>query len=134
MVGLISRKPVQTRNGKWKEFNKRAVLIAEGYYVNNKKHGVWREYYDTHGGLNGGLMIEEAYWHGVKHGRFASYHPNGQLLSEGQFQNGLREGCFKVYDESGRNIRNIIFALDQEIENRDEYPAASVESAATSSH
>lgn len=128
MVGLINRKPVQTRNGKWKEFNKRAVLIAEGHYVNNKKHGVWREYYDS----NGSLMIEETYWHGVQHGRFASYHPNGQLLSEGQFQNGLREGCFKVYDENGTNIRNIIFAHDQEIENR-EYTTTGVEETARQS-
>ena len=117
MVGQINRKPVQTRNGKWKEFNKRAVLIAEGHYVNNNKHGIWREYYDS----NGGLMIEENYWNGVQHGRFASYHPNGQLMSEGQFQHGSREGCFKVYDENGTNIRNITFVADQEIEDSDGY-------------
>jgi len=120
----MNRKPLQTRNGKWKEFNKRAVLIAEGYYVNNKKHGVWREYYDS----NGGLMIEETFWHGVQHGRFASYHPNGLVLSEGQFQNGLREGCFKVYDENGNNIRNIIFVDDQEVGALDEYQTLSAES------
>lgn len=112
MTGSSDRKPVQNRNGKWKEFNKRAVLISEGHYVNNKKHGVWREYYDT----NGGLMIEETYWHGVQHGRFASFHPNGQLLSEGQFENGSREGCFKVYDENGTYIRSLVFADDKEIE------------------
>ena len=115
MFELNSRKPVQSRNGKWKEFNKRAVLIAEGHYVNNNKHGIWREYYDS----NGGVMIEETYWHGVQHGRFASYHPNGQLLSEGQFQFGSREGCFKVYDENGTNIRNIVFANNVEIEEGD---------------
>src|SRR5688572_26823227 len=119
MVGQINRMPLQTRNGKWKEVNKRAVLIAEGHYVNNKKHGVWREYYDS----NGGLMIEENYWDGVQHERVASYHPNGQLMSEGQFQYGMREGCFKVYDENGTNIRNIIFVADQEIEASDGYKA-----------
>lgn len=112
MLGVLSRKAVQTRNGKWKEFNKHAILISEGVYVNDKKHGVWREYYDN----NGSLMIEETYWHGVQHGRFASFHPNGQLLSEGEFQNGSREGCFKVYDENGTNIRNIVFANNEEIE------------------
>jgi len=117
MMEVFNRKAVQTRTGKWKEFNKHAILIAEGNYVNNKKHGVWREYYDS----NGGLMIEESYWHGVQHGRFASYHPNGQLLSEGEFQNGSREGCFKVYDENGTNIRNIVFANNEEVEAGDEY-------------
>ena len=110
-MSLVSRNAVQSRNGKWKEFNKHAVLIAEGNYVNNKKHGVWREYYDS----NGGLMIEESYLNGVKHGRFASYHPNGQVLSEGEFQYGSREGCFKVYDENGTNIRNIVFLDNEEI-------------------
>ena len=124
MTVLTSRKAVQMRNGKWKEFNKHAVLISEGHYVNNKKHGVWREYYDS----NGSLMIEEAYLHGVQHGRFASYHPNGQLLSEGQFQNGSREGCFKVYDENGTNIRNIVFLGNEEMEDSDGYKS-SVEAA-----
>jgi antitoxin component YwqK of YwqJK toxin-antitoxin module len=110
-MSLLGRNAVQSRNGKWKEFNKHAVLVSEGHYVNNKKHGVWREYYDS----NGGLMIEEAYSNGVKHGRFASYHPNGQLLSEGEFQYGSREGCFKVYDENGTNIRNIVFLDNEEI-------------------
>jgi antitoxin component YwqK of YwqJK toxin-antitoxin module len=104
------------RNGKWKEFNKHAVLIAEGSYLNDVKHGVWREYYDS----DGSLMIEESYRHGVSHGRFASYHPNGSLLSEGEFRNGLREGCFKVYDENGTNIKNIFFNNDHEIESIDE--------------
>ena len=110
-MSLMSRNAVQSRNGKWKEFNKHAVLIAEGHYVNNKKHGVWREYYDS----NGGLMIEEAYLNGVKHGRFASFHPNGQILSEGEFQYGSREGCFKVYDENGTHVRNIVFLDNEEI-------------------
>lgn len=94
------------RNGKWKEFNKRAVLIAEGNYVNGLKHGVWREYYDD----TGSVLIEENFVHGIQHGRYAAFHPNGQVLSEGEFRNGLREGCFRVYDESGNNIRNLLFA------------------------
>jgi hypothetical protein len=126
MRGELNKEFSQVRNGKWKEFNKRAVLIAEGHYVNNRKHGVWREYYDS----NGSLMIEEVYNHGIQHGRFASYHPNGQLLSEGtsyhpngqllsegKFHNGMREGYFKVYDEEGNNIRNILFINNNEIED-----------------
>lgn len=113
MRGELNKEFSHVKNGKWKEFNKRAVLIAEGHYVNNRKHGLWREYYDN----NGSLMIEEVYNHGIQHGRFASYHPNGQLLSEGKFHNGMREGYFKVYDESGNNIRNILFINNNEIED-----------------
>jgi antitoxin component YwqK of YwqJK toxin-antitoxin module len=113
MFGFSIKTAVQIRNGKWKEFNKHAILIAEGYYLNNKKHGIWREYYDH----DGSLMIEEVYSHGIPHGSFASYHPNGQLLSIGEFKNGSREGIFKVYDENGTNIRNIAYFRDQEIED-----------------
>lgn len=93
------------KNGKWKEFNKHAVLIAEGIYIDNNKHGLWREYYDH----TGTIMIEEHYSHGIMHGRFTSYYPAGQKFSEGEFFNGSREGYFKVYDERGENIRNLLF-------------------------
>ena len=107
----------QVKNGKWKEFNKHAVLIAEGCYVNNRKHGLWKEYYDH----TGTIMIEESYVNGVQHGRFASFHPNGQLFSEGQFNNGKREGYFRVYDENGRNVRNLLFIDNNQIEDIEEY-------------
>ncbi len=100
------------RNGKWKEFNKHAVLISEGNYINGAKDGVWREYYDH----TGSIMIEEVYDNGVQHGRFASFHPNGSVWSEGQFKNGRREGCFKVYNEEGRNVRTLLFVNDRQID------------------
>lgn len=99
------------KDGKWKEFNKHAVLIAEGHYVNNRKHGLWREYYDT-----GELMIEESYIHGVQHGRYAAYHPNGEVFSEGQYLHGRREGYFRVFSEDGKNVRNLLFINNEEIE------------------
>lgn len=102
----------QIKNGKWKEFNKRAVLIAEGVYVNDLKHGLWREYYDH----TGSVMIEENYTYGVQHGRYASFHPNGQLWSEGNFTNGMRDGYFRVYDEHGNNVRNLLFINNHQIE------------------
>src|SRR5688572_22347061 len=107
----------ELKNGKWKEFNKHAILIAEGCYINNKKHGLWREYYDH----TGSIMIEENYQHGIQNGRFASYHPNGSLFSEGQFANGLREGYFKIYDENGNNVRNLWFVNNNLIEDIKEH-------------
>lgn len=103
----------ELRNGKWKEFNKHAILISEGNYVNDVKDGVWREYDDS----TGVLTIEESYANGVQHGKFAAYHLNGKLLSEGEYRFGLREGYFRIYDESGVNVRNILFINDIEIED-----------------
>lgn len=110
-------KPKNFQNGKWKEFNKHAVLVAEGNYLNNMKQGLWREYYDS-----GELMFEEYYNNGIQHGRFASYHLNGQLFSEGRYHNGLREGYFKIYNENGNNIRTLLFINNHQIEDIDEIP------------
>jgi antitoxin component YwqK of YwqJK toxin-antitoxin module len=104
------------KNGKWKEFNKHAVLIAEGFYLDSKKHGAWREYYDE----NGSIMLEESYKHGIQHGPYTSFYPNGQVFSKGQFFNGLREGHFKVYDEQGNNVRNLFFINNILTEDSDE--------------
>lgn len=99
------------KNGKWKEFNKHAVLISEGHYQEDLKDGVWRQYYET-----GELLIEETYRHGVLHGRFTSYHLNGWPLSEGQYLHGLREGYFHIYDDAGNEVNRFLFVNNVEVE------------------
>ena len=105
------RKP---RNGKWKEFNKQAVLISEGNYTHDLKNGLWRQYYET-----GELLIEENYDNGVLHGRYASYHLNGWLLSEGLYKNGQREGYFYVYDERGNQLKCLLFVNNVQVDEID---------------
>lgn len=117
MIKTMGGKETRVKNGKWKEFNKHAILIAEGMYVNNKKHGTWREYYDH----TGSIMIEEDFHYGVQHGRFISYHPNGQIFSQGTFHNGMREGYFRAYDETGKNIKNMLFINNNQIEDIEEH-------------
>jgi antitoxin component YwqK of YwqJK toxin-antitoxin module len=99
------------KNGKWKEFNKEAILVSEGYYVNDIKHGHWKQYYET-----GELLIEENYKHGMLHGRYAAYHPNGKILSEGQYEHGKREGFFNVFDESGKVTKRMLFVNNELLE------------------
>ena len=112
---LFGKKNIKApKNGKWKEFNKHAVLISEGTYDRDLKHGVWKQYYET-----GELLIEETYQYGVLHGRFASFHLNGLLLSQGRYHQGLREGYFHIFDESGEQVKSMLFArnvLVEEIE------------------
>lgn len=116
MTKTINTRLSTMKNGKYKEFNKHAVLISEGSYLNNLKHGVWREYYDQ----TGSLMIEENYRHGIQHGRFSCFHPNGKLLSEGNYIDGKREGEFLVYDDEGNRIRVLQFANNNLISDIDE--------------
>lgn len=102
------------RNGKWKEFNKHAVLVAEGCYQHDLKHGTWKQYYET-----GELLIEETYDQGILHGRYASYHMNGQLFSEGEYQHGKREGFFNVFDEDGKPLKRLLFVNNVLLEETD---------------
>jgi antitoxin component YwqK of YwqJK toxin-antitoxin module len=112
---FFGQKKIPPKQGKWKEFNKHAVLISVGDYMNDNKHGHWQEFYDT-----GELMFEEHYQHGVQHGLFSSYHRNGNLLSKGMFLWGSREGYFKVFDEGGVHIKSLLFFENKLIEEVDE--------------
>lgn len=108
------RKTTAPKNGKWKQFNKHAVLIAEGYYENDIKHGPWKQFYET-----GELLLEEHYERGMLHGRYATYHPNGRLFSEGTYQHGKRQGRFNVYDHEGNLVRRMVFINNQLAEDVD---------------
>lgn len=112
---FLKRRNAQSpKNGKWKEFNKDAVLVAEGSYQHDLKDGLWKQYYET-----GELLIEETYELGVLHGRYASYHMNGKLLSEGDYQHGKREGFFEVFDEEGRPAKRLLFVNNVLLEETD---------------
>lgn len=116
MIGIKETKKPHVRNGKWKEFNKHAILIAEGSYLNDQKHGVWREYYDT-----GELMILEHYHHGVPHGPFTSFRPGEKVFSQGNYHHGSREGFFTLYDEEGKIVRKILFINNHQIEDIEQH-------------
>ena len=102
------------KNGKWKEFNKQAILVSEGYYQHDLKHGTWKQYYET-----GELLIEETYDQGVLHGRYASYHMNGHIFSEGKYQHGKREGFFNIFDEKVRHLKRLLFVNNVLLEESD---------------
>jgi antitoxin component YwqK of YwqJK toxin-antitoxin module len=111
---LHKRNSTNPKNGKWKEFSKQAVLVAEGNYLDDLKDGLWKQYYES-----GELLIEEMYDKGMLHGRYASYHLNGRLLSEGDYIDGQREGFFYIYDESGKHVRSLLFVNNILVEEMD---------------
>ena len=117
---FLKRKNIKNpKNGKWKEFNKHAILVSEGFYQRDLKHGIWKQYYET-----GELLIEETYDQGILHGRYASYHPNGRLLSEGEYEHGKREGFFNVYNEDGKPVKRLLFVNNILLEESDATPGA----------
>lgn len=102
----------EPKNGKWKEFNKHAVMISEGHYVNGVRDGIWKFYYDS-----GELLIEEEYDLGKKSGKYCSYFRNGNPMSNGRFTDDQRQGEFKVFSEQGKLTRVLIFKNDNLIED-----------------
>ena len=104
-------KPV---NGKWKEFNKHGLLVAEGHYLNGQQHGRWHEYYNT-----GELAIIQHYDNGEPHGSYTSFHANGQVWSQGNHVNGRCEGVFHVYNEEGDVVRLLFFNDGILVEDRE---------------
>ncbi|MBL7840890.1 MAG: hypothetical protein R2820_09825 [Cyclobacteriaceae bacterium] len=112
---FFGKKKNRLKEGRWKEFNKHAVLISVGNYIHGNKHGRWVEYYDS-----GELMLEESFENGILHGRFATYHPNGNLMSEGEYVHGCREGCFNIYNDEGLHIKSLFFSSDNLMEELNE--------------
>lgn len=104
--------PKKNKNGKWKEFNKHAILVNEGFYKDNLKHGPWKHYYET-----GELVIEESYQNGELHGQYVAYYINGERMSQGYYAHGMRQGYFHIYSEQGKLTRVILFVDDVSIED-----------------
>lgn len=106
-----NRESAKPKNGKWKEFNKNAILISEGHYIDGHRNGQWKFYYDS-----GELLIEEEYDNGKKHGVYSSFFRSGKPMSQGKFSDDLRQGEFKVYSEQGRLTKVMVFKNDELIE------------------
>ncbi|MGO4477914.1 toxin-antitoxin system YwqK family antitoxin [Massilia sp. 2TAF26] len=63
--------------------------LAESFYEDGGHKFTYERY----------LTNDGARW--VLHGRFYTYHRNGQLASEGNYANGLEDGLWRYYHESG---------------------------------
>lgn len=95
-------------------------LIEEGSYVNNRKMGLWKSYYNNgkikneitfvNGRANGyskfyyksGILSEEGNWVNNKwNGNYKFYFENGQISYDWKYVNGKREGEQKYYHDNG---------------------------------
>ena len=92
-------KRVGKRIGKGAEYTRgKNKLIFEGEYINGKRNGKGKEYYE-----NGKLKFEGKYLNGLKNGEGIEYHSEKnfnkekEIKFEGQYLNGLRNGKGKEY-------------------------------------
>ena len=63
------------------------ALIFEGEYLNGKRHGKGKEFYE-----NGQIKFEGEYLYGKRNGKGKEYNKYGKLIFEGEYLNGQKNG------------------------------------------
>ena len=79
-------------------------LIEEGYYKDNRKTGVWKEYYS-----NGNQKNELNFENGRPSGKAIMYHENGCIKEEGNWKNNRWYGTYKSYNEKEELMEQRVF-------------------------
>lgn len=93
------------KRGPWIGFHPNGVLASEGYYMNDKKNGIFKTF-DKKGDLltlekyrDGELVVdsEESVILDLRN----TYHEDGTLKSTGGYVDGIKEGTHRLYDRDG---------------------------------
>ncbi len=77
-------------------YHKNRQIMAEGFFDNRKKQGLWRFF-----NRQGRLMAENYYHQDENHGVWKAYYPSGQLAEKVTWHYGEKEGPWKRFFESG---------------------------------
>lgn len=122
------------KQGIWKTYGAKEVVVEEGYYISDKKFESWKTFYpdgqlsqelifenDLEEGPfkryfeSGQLMQEGTYIKGYRQGETTFYHLNGKVNAKGQYVQDAREGVWIYYDEEGAEFRKIEFEKGKRI-------------------
>jgi len=68
------------------------VSDCENQYLDGKKHGLWRDYFE-----NGQVDCEGHFVEGEREGLWRNYFENGQVNYEINYVEGEKEGLWKVW-------------------------------------
>ncbi len=91
-------------------------IIEEGYYKNNRKDGLWKEYY-----ASGVLKYELTFVNGRPAGYAIMYHETGCKAEEGMWKNNRWTGLYKAYDKNEKLINAFDFKDSGKREGRRTY-------------
>ena len=75
-----------------------------GKYVNGKKHGVWKKFYE-----NGNLKEIRSYNNGIKYGKHTGYYNNGRKQFEYNLKNDEYHGLKRAWNKEGIMIQKMNF-------------------------
>lgn len=84
--------------------------VLEGEYVDNKKQGIWREYF-----ANGNKRSEGAYDHDLPTGEHRRWDDKGRLLEVSHYRAGVRDGAQTTFFENGQRQSETSFELGKQI-------------------
>ncbi len=112
------------KQGKWIITNKIKNLpdyeedqkIEEGTFKDNKKVGIWKEYYP-----NNALKNKITFENGRPNGYAIMYHDNGKISEEGLWKNNRWVGNYKLYYENGQVAQEFSFNNSGKREGQQKY-------------
>lgn len=93
--------------GKWITFGKDVYgslsfgyqpnqVVSEGFYVNNRKEGLWTDYY-----ANGNIKNKLEFANGKVCGHAITFHPNGKVDEQGTWKQNRYVGKYESFDSLG---------------------------------
>jgi antitoxin component YwqK of YwqJK toxin-antitoxin module len=117
-IQKVNRRDEQgKKNGIWKVWNKKTILIEEGKWSNGLKNGIFK-YYKGSGELD---YLEKYEWDQLIEDDAVTavidvretYHPNGKVATSATYSNGQRIGIYREFDLDGSVNAGKLYANDQ---------------------
>ena len=84
------------RHGNWIFWYKNGTKQLEGQYVKGRKHGVWRKWAE-----NGVKITEGEFLYGKMHGIWTDWYKNGQKALDSRWMMGKKDGLWNYWEMSG---------------------------------
>ena len=78
--------------------------MAEGFYVNEKKEGIWKMY------ANNTKVAEEKYENGLRNGESLKFYDTGEILEKAGWINGKQEGNYILLYKNGQPFMQCKFS------------------------
>lgn len=78
--------------------------IEEGFYIDNKKTGVWKQYYKS-----GNVKNKITFSNGRPNGPCTMFYENGKIDEEGTWIDNHWVGVYKKYSENGKILHEFNF-------------------------
>ncbi len=101
----ISHKEHERYTGVKYSYFEDGSLRSETTYVEGKKHGYYKEWYD-----NGRVKLVKNFNYGVADGAFVLYRKNGKTLEQkGYFLNNQPFGSWSFYDRKGNLYKILVY-------------------------